>query len=266
MCTVYGAQQKKKLQTPLSTIKLNLKKTVVLVDEVDLVTNNWWAVLQKNPRKKEFQKRVISWYRQKGRVFYWRTRTLNIWQWLVLELLLKKTRAETVERAFPSLVAKYPEPKVVVQASDLELESDLRNLGLYRQRRVALKVIAEKIISEHDGVIPSDLASLIAIPHVGLYIANAVLCFGQGQRRPVVDSNVARVLTRFHGLEMPKDAREEWIWELAEKMLPEKNWKEYNYALLDLGALVCKSKEPRCSHCCLKVICKSAKKYRAVRS
>jgi len=215
--------------------------------------------LQKDPRVKEFQKKVISWYHQKGRVFYWRTHTLNVWQWLVLELLLKRTRAETVERAFPLLVAKYPEPKVVVQASDLELESDLRNLGLHRQRRVALKLIAEKIINEHNGVIPSDLASLIAIPHVGLYIANAVLCFGQGQRRPVVDSNVARVLTRFQGLEMPKDSREKWVWKLAEKFLPFRNYREYNYGLLDLGALICKKRNPKCSICCLKDICLYAK-------
>lgn len=215
--------------------------------------------MRKNPRTKEFQKRVIFWYRQKGRVFYWRTHALNAWQWLVLELLLKKTRAETVERAFPSLVAKYSEPKVVVQASDLELESDLRNLGLYRQRRMALKLIAEKILSEHSGRTPSDQASLASLPHVGLYITNAVLCFGHGKRRPVVDSNIARVLTRFHGLEMPKDAREKWIWKLAEKFLPSKNYREYNYGLLDLGALICKKRNPKCSICCLKDICSYAK-------
>jgi len=209
---------------------------------------------------KEFQECLIYWYRKEGRNFYWRTHPLSPWQWLVLELLLKRTRAETVEKFFPTFIAKYHSPEIVVQASDLELEDDLRFLGLQRQRRVALKRIAEKITSDYNGKVPEDYNLLMSLPHVGRYVANAVLCFSQNQRRSIVDINVARVLTRFHGLEMPKDAREEWIWELAEKMLPEKNWKEYNYALLDLGAIICKSQVPKCSVCCLSKTCSYCKK------
>jgi len=210
------------------------------------------------PRKhlvEEFQQRVIVWYRREGRVFYWRTHVLNCWQWLVLEILLKRTRAETVEKVFPTLIAKYSEPKVVVHTSDLELENDLRYLGLYRQRREAFKVVAERILKEHEGQIPLDPVALASIPHVGLYISNAVLCFCANQRRPVVDSNVARILTRDHGLDMPKDARERWIWELAEEMLPREFWREYNYGLLDIGAVICRKKDPKCPLCCLKDIC-----------
>lgn len=209
---------------------------------------------------REFQNVVIEWYRKCGRNFYWRTHALNCWQWLVLELLLKRTRAETVEKRFPSFIAKYFKPKVVVETSDSELERDLKYLGLYRQRRVALKSIAEKILDEYGGKVPSDKASLAAIPHVGLYISNAVLCFCHDQRRPVVDSNVARVLTRFCGLEMPGDAREQWIWDLAERMLPDENWREYNYGLLDIGALLCKSRMPQCSQCVVFDICANARK------
>lgn len=204
---------------------------------------------------REFQERVIDWYRRCGRKFYWRTHALNCWQWLVLELLLKRTKAETVEKRFPQFIAKYSNPKVVVEASNLELERDLKYLGLYRQRRVALKIIAEKIMSEYDGKVPSDAESLDSIPHVGLYISNAVLCFCYGQRRPVVDTNVARILTRFCGLEMPADVREQWMWDLAEQLLPDENWCEYNYGLLDIGASICKSKRPQCSQCSISDIC-----------
>lgn len=215
-------------------------------------------ILPSNTLPKEFQEKVISWYRSKGRAFYWRTRQLNSWQWLFLELLLKKTRAETVERMFPSLVAKYFEPKVVVETSDSELQRDLQHLGLYRQRSRAFKLISQKIVSEHHGIIPADEATLNSLPHIGRYISNAVLCFGHGKRRPIVDTNIARVLTRFHGLEMPKDAREEWVWELAEEMLPDENWREYNYGLIDLGAMICKKKEPKCLSCFLRDICSFA--------
>jgi len=214
--------------------------------------------LSQDSSSKEFQERIISWFKREGRSFCWRKQALTQWQWLVLELLLKKTRAEAVEKLFPKFIAKYYCPEVVVEASDQELENDLRVLGLQRQRRMALKRIAKKITSDYNGKVPVDYNSLISLPHVGRYIANAALCFSQNQRRPIVDINVVRVLTRFHGLEMPKDAREEWIWELAEKMLPEKNWKEYNYALLDLGALICRTK-PNCKLCCFVDTCTYSK-------
>jgi len=206
----------------------------------------------------EFQERIIAWFKREGRSFYWRTHVLSLWQCLVLELLLKRTRAETVEKFFPSFIAKYNCPEVVMQASDLELEEDLKYLGLQRQRRIALKQIAKTIIRGHNGQVPREYVSLISLTHVGRYIANAVLCFSLNQARPIVDTNVARVLTRFHGLEMPKDAREEWIWELAKKMLPEENWKEYNYSLLDLGALICRTR-PKCRLCIVVDVCTYSK-------
>lgn len=163
---------------------------------------------------------------------------------------------------FPSLVAKYFEPKVVVETSDLELQRDLQYLGLYRQRSRALKLISRKIVSKYNGAIPADEATLESLPHVGRYISNAVLCFGHGKKRPIVDSNIARVLTRFHGLEMPKDAREEWVWDLAEKMLPNEDWVEYNYGIIDIGSVVCKKTTPKCSSCCLQDYCSYGTKRR----
>lgn len=216
--------------------------------------------MPKKKLEKEFQKRIISWYKKNGRVFYWRTRKSNLWQWLVLESLLKRTRAETVEKIFPKFITKYFEPSVVVQASKLELENDLKYLGLYKQRQIALRRIAEKIVSDFNGRIPSDQPSLVKMPHVGPYISNAVLCFGDDQRKAIVDTNIARVLTRFQGLDVPKDAREEWIWKLAEKMLPQENCQEYNFGLIDIGATICKIRVPKCSLCFLKDMCSYVRK------
>ena len=205
---------------------------------------------------KPFQEKVIAWYLKEGRVFYWRTHTLSTWQWLFLELLLKRTRAETVEKTFPFLASKYNEPRVITQIANNEFENDLRYLGLYRQRLKALKLIAEKILYEYGGQVPLDPKSLSSLPFVGDYTSNAVLCFGLGLRRALVDSNISRILTRFCGLNLPKDAREKWIWELSWNMLPETKWIEYNFSLIDLGAKVCKNKMPECLHCCLSGICK----------
>lgn len=197
---------------------------------------------------KEFQKCIVKWYLEKGRAFLWRTKELSPWQWLVLELSLKKTRAETVEKNFLRLISKYSEPKTTMCFSQKELEIDLKPLGLYRQRALALRKIAETIIDKYHGLIPTDQTTLSEIPHVGLYISSAVACFCYGTRTAIVDSNVARILTRVRGLELPKDAREKWVWNLAGDMLPDAKWKEYNFGLLDLGALICR-KSPLCETC-----------------
>jgi A/G-specific adenine glycosylase len=210
---------------------------------------------------KEFQKCLLKWFKKNGRSFFWRREHLNLWQWLVLEILLKRTRAETVEKFFPSFIAKYSNPKIIIQTEDQELENDLRFLGLQSQRRISLKKIAETIVRNYGGKTPLEYDSLISLPYVGRYVANAVLCFSQNQRRPIVDVNIARVLSRFNGLEMPKDVREEWIWELADRMLPDKNWKEYNYALIDLGARVCKTKNPICSECWILPMCAKGNEF-----
>jgi len=205
-------------------------------------------LVEKNESKKEFQECIVKWYLENGRVFLWRTKELSPWQWLVLELLLKKTRAETVEKNFLRLISKYSEPRTIMHFSQKELENDLKPLGLYRQRALALRKIAETIIDEHCGLIPTDQRTLSEMPHVGLYISSAVACFCYGIRTAVVDSNVARILTRVRGFELPKDAREKWVWNLAEDMLPDAKWKEYNFGLLDLGALICR-KLPLCEIC-----------------
>jgi len=210
---------------------------------------------------KQFQHRIIDWYQQEGREFYWRTTNLNPWQWLFLELLLIRTKAETVETVIHSLLEKYFNPQVVVQTNSLDLENDLKYLGLYRQRSSALKQIAKSIITKHNGAVPLEQSSLAALPHVGLYISNAVLCFCHGKRRPIVDSNIARVLTRYHGLDLPNDVREKWLWDLAEEMLPDEKWLEYNFGLLDFGAKVCKKRKPKCILCCLRDVCKFTNKF-----
>lgn len=220
-----------------------------------MINESLGEIVSSDSQVRNFQRAVIVWYRRQGRLLYWRNHNLNDWQWLVLEILLRKTRAEAVEKVFPSLIKKYFEPSALLRVSDNELENDLRVLGLYRQRREILKQVAERITNEYNNSLPSNEKSLISLPGIGPYIANAVLCFCHGKRRAVVDINVARILTRFLGMKSPVDANRKWIWKLAEKMLPMENWKEYNYGLLDLGAIYCTSRNPHCLICCLKNSC-----------
>lgn len=201
-----------------------------------------------------FQNKIIKWYLENGRTFSWRQADLNPWQWIVLENLLKKTRADTVEKYFNQIVLKYKSPESVLEVHSRDLEEELRPLGLYKQRCKALREIANKIIIDFEGSIPNN-DSLQSLPYIGAYISNAVLCFHFKQKKYILDTNVARIVSRFFQIEIPEDLRNKKFSIFVEKLLPNENFIEYNYGLLDLGALICTKKNPKCEICFLNNQC-----------
>ena len=201
-----------------------------------------------------FHKKIIEWYLQNGRSFPWRQIDLNSWQWIVLESILRKTRAETVEKYFIKIIMKYRLPENILEVRSKVLEEDLRPLGLHKQRAKALREIAEKIINDFNGQVPDD-DSLHSIPHIGAYISNAILCFHFNQKKHILDTNVARIVSRFFQIELPKDLRNNEFIMVVEKLLPSRNWVEYNYGLLDMGALLCTKTMPKCEKCFLDNLC-----------
>lgn len=201
-----------------------------------------------------FRKQVVDWYLVNGRRLPWRTRDLTRWQWLLVELCLRRSRAEHVELIFGNLVDKYPRPDSVMLAPSRGLTDDLRRIGLVNQRVAAIKAIAGLVTNLHGGEVPGR-ETILRFPHVGPYIANAVGCFCDGECLPIVDVNVARVIARVFGESPPLDARRRWIWRLAQKLLPETQYREYNYGLLDVGALICRPRRPRCLECPLESCC-----------
>jgi A/G-specific adenine glycosylase len=177
-----------------------------------------------------FRNCIIDWYKINGRNFYWRTHFMNEWQWLMLELLLKKTRAENVNKIFIVITKKYYNPKKVINTDEIELANDLSPLGLYNQRTKALKIISRIIFDDYNGKIPLDKKQLLDIPYIGEYTANALLCFCFNKKASVVDVNVNRIITRYFGHPL-KNQNTKRILEFADKLLPSQNWKEYNFAL-----------------------------------
>jgi len=203
---------------------------------------------------KKFHQVILSWYSKNGRNYFWRSIELSPWQWIFLESCLKRTKAETVNKYGFNLLRKYCKPEYVIKSDKKDLIKDLRPLGLYNQREIALKKIANIIINEYNGKIPDD-ENLLKIPYIGNYISNAVLCFSYNKKVPLIDVNISRVLTRVFDLPVPKDLRNRNIIVFANALLPIDDIKNYNYGLIDIGALYCKSK-PVCNKCCLKNMCK----------
>lgn len=191
-----------------------------------------------------FQDAVAMWATDSNlRDFPWRTEATPF-EVLVAEVLLQRTFADKVEPVYGALLEEYPTPAALGAASETEVASLIEPLGLQNKRAAALIEIGQSIAD--DGV-PSTVDELKELSHVGDYAANATLCFGFDERRPIVDTNVVRVYER--AFDVSLDANDPESWAFAESMLPEAQYQGYNLALLDLGAMICTPTDPACGRC-----------------
>ena len=198
-------------------------------------------------------------YVDSGRSFPWRHENISPFNILVGEILLKQTRAEKVAKVWPSLVSRYRNPSELAVADPDELFGTIAELGFGNQRTIALTELASAIIQV--GKVPDRPSDLMKLPYVGIYTAHAVACFAFGQRVPVVDLSIIRVISRLAGIDPPADIRRApLIWDIAWGLLPQYTVKEHNYGLLDFAALVCKPQSPRCSECSIMEKCAYAKR------
>jgi A/G-specific adenine glycosylase len=164
-----------------------------------------------------------------------------------------------VALAWPSLIEEYPDPAALAAAKPSDLFLKLKSLGFGHQRSQVLLDLATTI--KEARTLSSQPSELMVLPHVGLYTAHAVACFGFGKRVPVVDLNVVRVISRIAGIEPVKDIRRgaSLIWQLAWALLPEKQVPEHNYGLLDFAATICKSRSPKHGECSIATWCAYAR-------
>lgn len=204
-----------------------------------------------------FAASLLTWYGVSGRRFFWRRGPLPPFQVLVLEMLLARTHATAVDRVAPHLLMRYPDAGAMAVAGRCDIERIIRPLGLFRRRSQAL-IAASRGLVDSGGGVPNSEGELLALPGVGRYAATATLCFGFGRRTAVVDSNVRRILSRYFGVEYRGEKIDsiDELWQLAARLLPSRNVREYNWALLDLGAAICRPLRPKCADCPLNTHCR----------
>ena len=195
---------------------------------------------------------LIVWFRQQRRSFPWRRPGLNPWQILMVEMCLHRTKAEQVAHVADKLLALGETPDSFLQNYDL-LRPSLDTLGL-RWRSDNLVAAAKFVKEKLEGLVPDNWQDLNAIPGVGDYIASAVLCFAYNRSSVLVDTNTQRISRRLLG-----DDSKQPDWELRlslhELAGPKGADVEWNQALLDLGALACRSRSPRCGDCPVRSHC-----------
>lgn len=194
-----------------------------------------------------------EWFLEHGRDFPWREEGVSPFHLLVTEMLLRQTRAMQVARLWEAFVERYPDPHSLLRADTERLFEEIQELGFGNQRVEALQSAARHLIDRHGGEVPRNEEELLAVPHVGLYIAHALLCFACGKAVAVVDTNILRLFARFEGKEVaqPDIRRNPWAWEMARGLVPQKPQRaeNHNYGLLDFTAQVCKPRSPQCERC-----------------
>ena len=200
---------------------------------------------------------LASWTPGHLRSYPWRSDNQAPYAVLVSELLVKRTTAAAVARVFPGFLARFPNVVALHAAPPETIEGSLSLVGLQVQRAKSIKAMAAYLIDVHGGEIPSTLPELLKVPGIGAYSARAVLSFGFGVPAAVVDSNVERVLKRAFAKSLGDAPTRDQLQRLADELLPEEH-RTHNYAMLDLGAMVCRYNNPRCGECPLAEFCDSA--------
>ena len=193
---------------------------------------------------------VIQWFAANGRDLPWRRPGFTPWGALVSEFMLQQTPVNRVLPKLEEWLLRWPTPADLAAASPGDAVRAWDRLG-YPRRALNLHATAVAIVERHDGVVPSDVQQLLALPGIGDYTARAISVFAYGQRHPVVDINIRRVIARaVHGVGQPAAAAKRDLLDM-EALLPEDDADAAltNAGIMELGALVCVARTPRCEAC-----------------
>jgi A/G-specific adenine glycosylase len=206
----------------------------------------------------ELQRTLLAWYRAEGRAFPWR-RTQDPYRILVSEIMLQQTQTSRVLEKYPEFIRRFPTLKALARARRRSVILAWQGMG-YNNRAVRLHSLARRIISGKDSTVPSTRDTLMALPGIGPYTANAVLSFAFHRRVPVVETNIRRVLSRilFRMRRSSDLADSSVVWNEAAKLLPDRRSYDWNQALMDLGATICTARNPRCASCPAASLCASS--------
>lgn len=211
-----------------------------------------------------FGARLRAWYRRHARDLPWR-RTRDPYQILVSELMLQQTPVARVLEYWPRFLERFPTLESLAGARESHVVAQWRGLGYYARAR-NLHRLSRWVTRDGGGALPSEPHLLRELPGVGAYTAGAVASFAHEKRAALVDTNVARVLSRVFApdLHPKRPAHLRQLWAIAERTLPRTGkaaWT-HNQALMELGALVCTARVKRCGNCPVRGVCRSAESGR----
>jgi A/G-specific adenine glycosylase len=192
---------------------------------------------------------LLAWYNRQGRALPWREThdPYHIW---ISEIMLQQTQVDTVIPYFHRFLKQFPTVESLARSNLHDVMMVWENLGYYA-RAVNMHEAAQIISHDFAGNMPDTWDALIQLPGIGPYTAGAILSIAFEKRIPAVDGNARRVLSRLFAVEDPVDRprTQRGLYRLAEKLIPLDSPGNFNQALMDLGSLICTSKNPSCSIC-----------------
>ena len=204
-----------------------------------------------------FAAAVVDWYHANRRDLPWRRDGFTAWGTLVSEVMLQQTPVSRVIPRLEEWLTRWPTPADLAAVPPGEAVRAWQSLG-YPRRALWLHAAAVAITERHGGVVPDDVEALLALPGIGDYTARAVAVFAYGARHPVVDTNIRRVIARAvdgQGEPSPPSARRDLaaMSALLPRELPAA--AAFNAGMMELGAIVCVARSPRCDDCPLAQRC-----------
>ena len=228
---------------------------------------------------RSFRRRLLAWYARAARDLPWR-RTRDPYRVLVSEFMLQQTHVSRVAEYYPRFLKRFPDLAALAQAKPRAVREAWDGLGYYA-RASNLHALARVVSRDCHGTLPARPEELIKLPGIGPYTAGAVASFAYEKSVPAVDTNVARVIQRvFFGSReqgaVPSAAgrkrgshrqvllpapRSREIWQLARALVPKDGklaWK-FNQAVMELGAVICVARKPKCPECPVQQVCRTGK-------
>ena len=197
---------------------------------------------------------VLAWYATNGRRLAFRA-THDPWAILVSEAMAQQTQAERAAKAWTRFMTEFPTVEALAEATPAAVLRAWRGLG-YNRRALALREAARRIVRDHGGRVPDNVAALRSLPGVGPYTARAVAALAFGLPQAAVDTNVARVLKRALGDGAESEPLDRAaLQRLADSAVPAAEPGAWTHALMDIGATLCRVRSPRSGECPLRPWC-----------
>lgn len=206
-------------------------------------------------RLTNLQARLLDWYAGHGRAFPWRDPSASTFERICVEVLLQRTRAETVNTIYATFFSRFTNWQEISDAEIKDLEHAFKPIGLWKRRAKSIKALAT-YAAARDGVFPDTEGELAHVPGVGQYLANAILLFQHSLPRPLIDVNMARVVERYLRPRRMADIRfDPWLQAASRWLVRGQDPINVNWATLDLAHSYCQPRIPKCVHCPVKRWC-----------
>ncbi|QCS50811.1 A/G-specific adenine glycosylase [Picosynechococcus sp. PCC 11901] len=190
---------------------------------------------------------LLDWYQRAGRTLPWRNES-DIYRVWISEIMLQQTQVKTVIPYYERWLAQFPTVEALAAADLQAVLKQWEGLGYYARAR-NLHQAAQQVVTDFAGQFPEDLDKILRLKGIGRTTAGGILSSARNLPLAILDGNVKRVLARLIALEVPPAKALDELWDVSETLLDPENPRDFNQALMDLGATLCTVKTPACPRC-----------------